>query len=159
MYVYIKKITTMKTTKAILSLFIILTSFGLSKLNAQENLWRWVEKYKKDTSIDVTIITNNNPESKKVDKEIYSIVISDSPKIIDELINAYNKDKQNAYSHSERRSKGKDVSYHCVFKNKDINETFSFSFGRANSVTLSIIKSYSTNRGFDFHSYRGGSRS
>ncbi len=55
MYVYIKKITTMKTTKAILSLFIILTSFGLSKLNAQENLWRWVEKYKKDTSIDVTI--------------------------------------------------------------------------------------------------------
>lgn len=148
----------MKTARTVFTLLALLVCFGVSSLNAQENLWKWIEKYKKDKSVDVTIITNNNSETKKIEKEIYTIKIADSPQIVKELLDACNKDKQDAYSHTERRPKGVSVSrpYYCRFKNNETDESFSFSFDGENSVVLSVIKTYLaniTNRGFDFHSF------
>lgn len=143
----------MKTTKITCIVFLLLTGFGFSSLNAQENLWKWVDKCQKDKSVEMTLIVSNNRETKKPEREAYTITVSDSPKIIKELLDAFDKDKKNAYKSTERRPKGEEAirPEYCRFRNNEIDEVFTFVFNGPNSVVVSAVKRPASNNSFDFY--------
>jgi len=135
--------------KDILKCFLIFGFLFFSgHLSAQENLLNWIKECEKDKYVDMTVIDNKFPESKKPDSYIVKITLKDKPQLVDLMKKAYESDKINAVSVIDKRVNGVMFPNRCIFAktetDKTITETvFDFYYDvKTNETTITMIRSF-----------------
>lgn len=79
-----------------------------SSVFAQENLEAVIRKYKNVKSADINVITQKDPKSLKLQQIITTITIYENlPAATAEILDAFEKDKPNAYQAIEGRTNGR----------------------------------------------------
>ncbi|WP_163357161.1 DUF5024 domain-containing protein [Dysgonomonas sp. 25] len=132
----------MKTIKLII-LAILFVSAGsvVNSLSAQENLNKWVKKCESISSVETSLISYKNPETKKLERETVRITFADNDELRKDLFAAFEKDKANAYMESTRKVDGEVKPDYCRFyDNKGQLETrYSIVFKKEGKVNKIIV--------------------
>ena len=149
----------MKIKKKItlLPLFLLM-AFTSMETFAQKNLESWIKECEKDASIDLTVIDNKFPDTRKPDSYIVKIILKDKSQLLDKMYEAYSKDKDNAYSASDKRVNRAMVPDRCAFKVTEKDKTvtdivFDFYYHKGevrNETVVTMIKRFdSANKELD----------
>lgn len=124
----------MKKIKSFLLLFLIVGTMS-SSIMAQQNLSAWMKRCESVESIEMTVITRRNPETKKEESKIVKVVFVDNKALLDELLSAFQKDKESAYQFSEKKSTGVIRPEFCRFSKNKTETRYMFEF-KGNKVTV-----------------------
>ena len=122
--------------------------FFSGHISAQENLQNWIKECEKDKFVDMTVIDNKIPDTKKPDSYIVKITLKEKPKLVDLMIKAYENDKVNAISLIDKRVNGVMFPNRCIFAkaeaDKTITETvFDFYYDvKSNETTITMIRTF-----------------
>lgn len=129
-----------------LCLFIFVVAGCLSSnLFAQDNLQDWVKKCENNSSLDMTVINNKDSETKKEVSKIIKIVIPGDSSLVNELMEAYDKDKGKANQSAEKRVAGVVRPDYCQFVLSNMEIKYLFEFSEDNSkVTVTVQYVYSS---------------
>lgn len=143
----------MKSIKFLKCLFFLGTILLFSiRVSGQENLIRWIKECEKDKTVDMTVIDNKFPDTRKPDSYIVKIVLKNKPQLQELMFEAYEKDKPGAYSVIDKRIDGIMIPERCEFSKTEADKTvtqttFDFYYNSKTGETTAImIKTYdSTN--------------
>lgn len=126
----------MKKYQIYLFTLFLFIGIGTTQLYGQKNLENWVKKCEKKESIDMTMIVNKDPKSKKETKKMIQIKFKNDESLRKDLVEAFNKDKGNAYKVSMERSGGVTRPGLCSFNMEDyeIRYTFQYNTGRKETI-------------------------
>jgi|GEM_PF-2331382 len=122
--------------------------FFSGHMSAQENLQNWIKECEKDKFVDMTVIDNKLPDTKKPDSYIVKITLKEKPQLVDLIRKAYENDKVNAFSVIDKRVNGVMFPNRCIFAkteaDKTITETvFDFYYdAKTNETTIIMIKTF-----------------
>jgi hypothetical protein len=119
-------------------------------LSAQENLQNWIKECEKDKFVDMTVINNKFPDTKKPDSYIVKITLKDKPKLVDLMIKAYENDKVNAFSAIDKRVNGVMFPNRCIFAKTEVDKTITetvFDFyldAKTNETIITMIMTFNS---------------
>lgn len=132
----------MKTKKITLAIVLLLTA-GLSiSMQAQEHLSALVKKCETMDNVDMNVAQNKNRETKKPERVIKTLTIKDNPKLVDEFVAAFAKDKEAAYRVIEKKQEGRIVPSFYRFANGKTDISYSFSIDQKGLVTITATERY-----------------
>jgi len=114
----------MKRNVWIMMLLFIVSSFSM-EIFAQENLNALVKKCETLPSVDMNVVRERNTQTNKLEAKVISITIKDNQALINEFLDAFKKDEENALNAIEKKQGGVVSSLFYKFK----NVSYSFSFG------------------------------
>ncbi|WP_075964908.1 DUF5024 domain-containing protein [Parabacteroides massiliensis] len=99
----------MKTRNFILTAALLMTGSLAGDLLAQANLNALMKKCESMEKVNVDVIYDKDRKTKKPVKEVITITFSrkDNPKLLDEFLDAFRKDKESAYKVMESKIDGK----------------------------------------------------
>lgn len=99
----------MKTRNLILTAALLMVGSWAGDLLAQENLNALMKKCESMEKVNVDVIYDKDRKTKKPVKEVITITFSrkDNPKLLDEFLDAFRKDKEAAYKVMESKTDGK----------------------------------------------------
>ena len=99
----------MKTRNLILTAILLIVGSWAGDLLAQTNLNALMKKCESMDKVNVEVIYDRDLKTKKPVKEVVTITFStkDNPKLLDEFVNAFQKDKEAAYKVIESKQNGK----------------------------------------------------
>lgn len=99
----------MKTRNLILTAALLLAGSWAGDLLAQTNLNALIKKCESMEKVNVDVIYDKDRKTKKPVKEVITITFSrkDNPKLLDEFLDAFRKDKEAAYKVMESKIDGK----------------------------------------------------
>lgn len=99
----------MKTRNLILTATLLLAGSWTGDLLAQTNLNALMKKCESMEKVNVDVIYDKDRKTKKPVKEVITITFSrkDNPKLLDEFLDAFRKDKEAAYKVMESKIDGK----------------------------------------------------
>ena len=99
----------MKTRNLILTAVLLMAGSWAGDLLAQTNLNALMKKCESKDKVNVEVIYDKDRKTKKPVKEVITITFStkDNPKLLDEFINAFQKDKDAAYKVIESKQNGR----------------------------------------------------
>lgn len=99
----------MKTRNLILTATLLLAGSWAGDLLAQTNLNALIKKCESMEKVNVDVIYDKDRKTKKPVKEVITITFSrkDNPKLLDEFLDAFRKDKEAAYKVMESKIDGK----------------------------------------------------
>lgn len=141
-------------------IFSIVILFASTEIFAQENMEKWIENCENDKTVDVTVIREYFPDTKKPDKHIVKITFQKRPRLFKSLIAAYEKDKHNAVSLVDERVNGVMNPSYCIFikREQDKTETeIGFYFNHkseTNTWVVTMIKTFDINNKFNNDVFR-----
>ena len=127
----------MKRNVLIVTLLFIVSSFSV-KLAAQENIEALLKKCETMSSVDMTVISRQNPETKKLERETVSLTICEDPKLVNEFISVFEKDKEKAIRVNENRKGGKIITLAYEFEN--VRYSISQTRNKEQCISISITK-------------------
>jgi hypothetical protein len=124
----------MKTRHLIAVVILLLTGSLATDLYAQETLKALVKKCENMENVDVDVIRRRNKETKKLEQVITEVSFSNNQALVNEIIAAFDKDKEMADQEIEEKSNGKIKELFYRFG----GDTYSFSQddGGRGSITL-----------------------
>lgn len=139
--------------KKLIVLFILtIPLFAGTSAFGQKNLERWVKECEKDASVDMTVIDNKFPDTKKRDSYIVKITLDKNSDLVNKMYEAYKKDKADSYSFSDKRVNGVMQPDQCRFRTVESDKTetetvFDFYYRQKQStqVSITIIKTFDVN--------------
>lgn len=127
----------MKTNRFLLLLsFLLFCQFA--NIQAQQNLQKWITKCESAPSVDMTYINTRHPETKKLERKVVQASFKNNPALLKEMMDAYNKDKENAYRVAEKKVNGIIRPDYCRFMEKDSEVRFLFEFGKNDEVSVTM---------------------
>ena len=99
----------MKTRNLILTVTLLMAGSWASNLMAQTNLNALMKKGESMEKVNVDVIYDKDRKTKKPVKEVITVTFSrkDNPKLLDEFLDAFRKDKEAAYKVMESKIDGK----------------------------------------------------
>ena len=99
----------MKTRNLILTVTLLMAGSWASNLMAQTNLNALMKKCESMEKVNVDVIYDKDRKTKKPVKEVITVTFSrkDNPKLLDEFLDAFRKDKEAAYKVMESKIDGK----------------------------------------------------
>lgn len=99
----------MKTRNFILTAALLMAGSWAGDLLAQANLNVLMKKCESMEKVNVDVIYDKDRKTKKPVKEVITITFSrkDNPKLLDEFLDAFRKDKESAYKVMESKIDGK----------------------------------------------------
>jgi DNA integrity scanning protein DisA with diadenylate cyclase activity len=124
----------MKKNVCIMALLFIVSSFSV-KLAAQENIEALLKKCETMPSVDMTVMSRQDPKTKKLERETVSLTICEDSKLVNEFIAVFEKDKDKATRVTENRKGGKIITLAYEFE----NVRYSISQTRNKEQCISII--------------------
>lgn len=114
---------------------------GLStNIWAQTNLKKWVEEAQNIDEVDVTIISERNPKTKKLSSSMISINFKNKPELEAKLYDAAKKDRDNADKVIENKRNGKIVP--TVYEFNLPNEKYKLTkyiFSKSKNGSVSVV--------------------
>lgn len=118
----------------------------------QENLLQWIKECENDKTVDMTVIDNKFPDTRKPDCYVVKITLKDKSQLQELMYKAYEKDKPTAYSVIDKRVNGVMVPERCEFSKTETDKTVTqtiFDFyhdSKTGKSTVTMIKTFdSTN--------------
>ncbi len=142
----------METIKMLRCLFLLVLLFFSGQAFGQENLIQWIKECKKDKTVDMTVIDNKFPDTKKPDCYAVKITLKNKPQLQELMYKAYEKDKPDAYSVIDKRVNGVMVPERCEFSKTETDKTvtqtvFDFYYdSKSGETEITMIKTFdSTN--------------
>ena len=108
---------------------------------AQKNIDKIVEELEKRDDVEINVVTNRDPETRKVTKRIKSLTFKDE-KVLKRLIEAYDKDEEyttTAIKNSSKEAGQTDLNYMYTFPHKEGEYNYALNTGKDGYVFLSII--------------------
>ena len=99
----------MKTRNLILTVTLLMAGSWASNLMAQTNLNALMKKCESMEKVNVDVIYDKDRKTKKPVKEVITVTFSrkDNPKLLDEFLDAFRKEKEAAYKVMESKIDGK----------------------------------------------------
>lgn len=138
----------MKKYQICLLAFILFVGIGTIQVYGQKNLENWVKKCENNESIDMTMISNKNPKTKKETKKVIQIKFKNNESLQKELINAFNRDKDNATRVSMERSNGMTRPGLCDFNMGDYEIRYVFQYNvHRQETTVNVQYLYDISEG------------
>ena len=125
----------MKTKNLFVAMLLLIMGSFSMKIVAQENLAAMVKKCETIESVDVNIVRQKNPQTKKTESVITSITIRSNPDLVGEFLVAFGKDERKANQTVERRQGGKTIPSFYQFDG--VSYTFSMQ-GEGNATVTEI---------------------
>jgi hypothetical protein len=125
----------------------LLLGFFSSKLSAQTNLTRWIDKCTNLDNVEATVIHKQDSETGKKERTTIKIIFSNGNRELqNELIDAFNKDKPDAVRYAEKNENGQMLPDLCRFldKQRKMETRFVFHFNVAgeNMVLMTVRDDY-----------------
>ena len=120
-------------------LFLMIGSFSM-KIGAQENLAAMVRKCETMESVDMNVVRQKNPQTKKTESVITSITIKSNPVLVNEFLNAFQRDENKAYQVIEKKKGGKTIPSFYQF----VGVSYSFSMQGDGNATVTEIREPAT---------------
>jgi len=144
----------MKRKKIRMPLFILIVLFSSTELFAQKNLESWIKECEKDSTVDITVIDNKFPDTKKRDSYIVKVSFKDKPVLLNKMYEAYIKDKPDSYSTSDKRVNGLIVPdrgcFTLIEKDQTVTDIVFDFYYREGVITVTMIKKFdSANKDLD----------
>lgn len=120
----------MKTRNLILTAALLMAGSWAGDLLAQENLNALMKKCESMEKVNVDVIYDKDRKTKKPVKEVITITFSrkDNPKLLDEFLDAFRKDKEAAYKVMESKTGGKVMPSFYRFAAGTSDISFSFEY-------------------------------
>lgn len=120
----------MKTRNLILTAALLMVGSWAGDLLAQENLNALMKKCESMEKVNVDVIYDKDRKTKKPVKEVITITFSrkDNPKLLDEFLDAFRKDKEAAYKVMESKTDGKVMPSFYRFAAGTSDISFSFEY-------------------------------
>lgn len=131
----------MKTKKMILSALLLVAGAASTNVFAQEHLEAIVKKCEKLDNVQIQVIYNRDQNTKKLEKTIKSISFQDE-KLLNEFLDAFEKDKEKAYKMAEQKINGKMQPSFYRFSDGKRDVGYYWNVSGANHVSLSVIEEY-----------------
>lgn len=131
----------MKTKKIILAAFLLVAGAASTEVFAQEHLEALVKKCEKLDNVQMQVIYNRDPNTKKLEKTIKSINFQDE-KLLNEFLDAFEKDKEKAYKMAEQKVNGRMQPSFYRFSDGKREVGYFWSVSGAHNVSLSVIENY-----------------
>lgn len=99
----------MKTKHVILLTALLFSIASIGKIKAQENLNSLMQKCETMDNVNVEVLYNKNPKTKKAEKNITTVTFTekDNPKLLEDFLAAFKKDREAAYKIIEDKKNGK----------------------------------------------------
>lgn len=138
----------MKSTKMLKSLFFFGFLFFSGYASGQENLIRWIKECEKDNTVDMTVIENKFPDTKRPDRYVVKITLKEKPQLQELMYVAYGKDKPDANSAIDKRVNGVMVPERCEFSKSETDKTvtqtvFDFYYNtKAGETVITMIRTF-----------------
>ena len=108
---------------------------------AQKNIDKIVEELEKRDDVEINVVTNRDPETRKVTKRIKSLTFKDE-KVLKRLIEAYDKDEEyttTAIKNSSKEAGQTDLNYMYTFPHEEGEYNYALNTGKDGYIFLSII--------------------
>lgn len=108
---------------------------------AQKNIDKIVEELEKRDDIEINVVTNRDPETRKITKFIKSITFKDE-EVLKRLIEAYDKDEEytiTAIKNSSKEVGQTELNYMFTFSHKEGKYNYALNTEKNGYIVLSII--------------------
>ncbi len=129
----------MKMKGIVISMLLLLIGSICAEVSAQENIEAVIRKCESMESVNMTVVRNRDPKTKKLQQTITSISIKNNPALVNELVAALKKDEPNATQAIDRKKNGKIVPQYYSFG----SISYSFSLKEDGNASISVIDSRS----------------
>jgi len=127
----------MKRNVGIMALLFIVSSLSM-KLVAQENLNALVKKCETMSSVDINVVSERNAQTKKLEPKVISITIKNDQGLVNEFLEAFKKDKENANQVIENKSAGK-TNYSFFYKFEGVAYSFNSDASNEGGASVSVM--------------------
>ena len=127
----------MKKNVLIMALLFITSSFSMNVF-AQENIEALIKRCETIQSIDMTVISKQNPQTKKLEREMVSLTICENPSLVNEFVAVFEKDKEKAIRITENRKGGQITNSSYEFE--DVTYIISQTGNNKQCTSISIMK-------------------
>lgn len=114
----------------------------------QERLMQWIKECEKDKTVDITVIDNKFPDTKKPDCYVVKITLKENSELEKRMYKAYENDRSNAYSVADKRVNGIMAPERCEFSKVEADKTvtqttFDFYYGsKTGETVITMIKTF-----------------
>jgi len=113
-----------------------------SQLSAQQALNNWLNKCENIKTVDFSVINYKNPDTKKEERKTMKVSFSNNDALLKELLAAFEKDKKDAYTISEKRTDGMTRPDFCTFKINGFDAKYMFEFKKNGQVIVTALFYY-----------------
>lgn len=138
----------MKRSKCLaLALCLLVGSFS-AQLSAQKNLEAVIQKCKSDKTVDKSIVTRKDPQTKRLEKVVSSFTIRGNNALRQEVMTAFERDKEEAYQVIQNESNG-EVSWFIRFAKANVRTSYSLNVDGDDELSLTVIDTYDEEKGVD----------
>ena len=130
----------MKTSKFVFAVLLLLMGSLTTELLAQKQLEAFVKKCSENKSIDKSVVQRKNPQTKVLEEIIRSYSFSENQSLLQELKNAFEQDKADAYQVIENENNG-NVNCFLRFAKDKGNIVYSMDVND-NGASLTVIERF-----------------
>ncbi len=131
------------TTKRFLSLCLFLLLGAASEsMWAQAALNAVITKCESMDNVDIQKIVNKDSDTRKVTQIITDVTFKENQALVDEIIAAFAKDKEEAIQQIDSKKNGKMLPEYYKFDDGEKGVAFSFSISKLGRVNLTKIEDY-----------------
>lgn len=119
----------MKKRIATRILTIMLLSTSVLPMMAQKNISKLVEELEKRDDVEISLVTNRNPQTREITNKVKTIYVKDEI-LFDKFVKAFEKDEEytrTAIKDSKRKNGILVVDYNFKFENEEGNYTYTLS--------------------------------
>ncbi len=131
------------TTKRFLILCLFLLLGAVSEnIWAQAALNAIMTKCESMDNVDIQKIVNKDSETRKVTQIVTDVTFQENQALVDEIVAAFNKDKEEAIQQIDSKKNGKMLPEYYMFDDGEKGVAFSFSISKAGRVNFTKIEDY-----------------
>jgi len=127
----------MKRNVGIMALLFIMSSLSM-KLVAQENLNALVKKCETMSSVDVNVVSERNAQTNKLEPKVINITIKNDQALVNEFLDAFKKDKENAKQVIENKRAGK-TNYSFFYQFEGVAYSFNSNENNEGDASISVL--------------------
>ena len=119
----------MKTRIVTRILTIMLLSANVLPMMAQKNISKLVEELEKRNDVEISMVTNRNPQTREITNKVKTIYVKDEA-LFNKFVKAFEKDEEytrTAIKDSKRKNGILVVDYNFKFEDEEGNYTYTLS--------------------------------
>lgn len=122
----------MKTKRIILATALLFSVAGIGKIKAQESINALMQRCETIDNVNVEVLYEKNPKTKKAEKNIVTITFfeKDNPKLLEDFLAAFKKDREAAYKVIENKKNGKVMPSYYRYVSGTTDITYTLETGK-----------------------------
>lgn len=136
----------MKTKNLVLVMTLLFVAGSIGSLQAQEHLSALMKKCESMDKVDIQVLYEKDPKTKKPEKNIVTVTFraQDHPKLHNDFLDAFRKDRESAYKVIENKQNGKIVPsfYRFIQGKNDVSYSFNFTGDMRDRVQITCIERF-----------------